>query len=57
MCGMTAFVVLWAQMPRYARAARVARRPGVFGALRWGCSRIAAPWLHRRHLRRTVPQM
>lgn len=50
--GMAAFVVLWAQMPRYAWAARLARLPGVFGVLDWGYRRIAAPWLYRRHLRR-----
>lgn len=52
--GMAAFVVLWAQMPRYAWAARLARLPGVFGVLDWGYRRIAAPWLYRRHLRRRL---
>lgn len=50
--GMAAFVVLWGQMPRYAWAARLARIPGVFGVLDWGYSRLAAPWLYRRHLQR-----
>ncbi len=50
--GLAAFVVLWAQMPRYRWLARVARLPGVFAVLDWGYRRIAAPWLYRRHLRR-----
>ena len=52
--GMAAFVVLWAQLPRHAWAARLARLPGVRGVLDWGYCRIAAPWLYRRHLRRRI---
>ena len=51
-CGMTAFRVLWSQMPRYHWMARLAMLPILRPALDLCYDHIAAPMLYRAHLRR-----
>ena len=50
--GFDAFLVLWAQMPRYAWAARLCRLPGLYHVLDWGYEHIVARIIYNRHLRR-----
>lgn len=50
--GMAAFRAIWARLPRWRWAARVAGWPLVRQGLDFAYDRIAAPWLYRAHLRR-----
>ena len=50
--GWDAFLVLWAQMPRYRWAARLGRLPGVYHVARWGYTHVVARIIYERHQRR-----
>lgn len=50
--GMEAFRAIWARLPRWRWAARVAGWPVLRQALGFAYDRIAAPVLYRAHLRR-----
>lgn len=50
--GFDAFLVLWAQLPRYAWAARMCRIPGLYHLLDWGYEHVVARYIYMRHLRR-----
>lgn len=50
--GFDAFLVLWAQMPRYRVLARIARVPGLYHLLDWGYEHVVARIIYNRHLRR-----
>lgn len=50
--GVAAFVALWAAMPRWRWAARMAGWPVVRPVLGFVYDRVAAPLLYRAHLRR-----
>ena len=50
--GMAGFMILWAQMPRYAWLARIIALPGLRGLAHLIYERGLAPWLYARHLRR-----
>lgn len=50
--GIPAFLVLWQEMPRYARLARIVSAPGVFQAACFIYDYILAPIIYRYHLRR-----
>lgn len=54
--GFDAFLILWAQLPRYRFAARLGRLPGVYQLACWGYDRLAAPWLYNAHKRRQARQ-
>lgn len=50
--GLAAFRLIWARLPRWRWAARVAGWPVVEPVLAFLYDRIAAPLLYRAHLRR-----
>ncbi len=50
--GVAAFRAIWARLPRWRWAARVAGWPVLRQALGFAYDRIAAPVLYRAHLRR-----
>jgi len=50
--GIAAFVVLWAQMPRYRWLARVIGLPGIRQIASAGYDHVLAPAIYRWHLRR-----
>ena len=50
--GVDAFIAIWAALPRWAWAARLASLPVIRTALGFVYSRIAAPILYQSHLRR-----
>ena len=50
--GIPAFLVLWAQMPRYRWLGRVVGLPGVRQVASAGYDHILAPVIYRWHLRR-----
>lgn len=50
--GFEAFRALWATVPGWAWAARLAGLPGVRSVLAFGYDRVAAPLLYRAHRRR-----
>ncbi len=50
--GFDAFLVLWSQMPRYRRLAKIGRWPVVFPVLNWGYANVVARLIYARHLRR-----
>ncbi len=52
--GIDAFVRIWKRLPGLRWAARAARLPIVGAALDLLYNRVAAPWLYRRHLKRTA---
>lgn len=54
--GVPAFLVLWAQMPRYNWLARVISLPGVKQIASAGYDYILAPVIYRWHLRRLRKQ-
>ena len=50
--GIPAFLVLWAQMPRYRWLARVVGLPGIRQVASAGYDYVLAPVIYRWHLRR-----
>ena len=50
--GIAAFLVLWAQMPRYRWLGRIVGLPGVRQVASLAYDHILAPLIYRRHLRR-----
>ena len=50
--GIPAFLVLWAQMPRYRWLARVVGLPGIQQVASAGYDYVLAPVIYRWHLRR-----
>jgi len=52
--GWDAFLVLWAQMPRYRWLARIGRVPILRQALAWVYKHIVARVIYERHKRRQV---
>ena len=50
--GIPAFLVLWAQMPRYRWLAWTFGLPGVFQSACWIYDFVLAPAIYRLHLRR-----
>ena len=50
--GIPAFLVLWAQMPRYRWLALTVGLPGVFQSACWIYDFVLAPVIYRLHLRR-----
>jgi len=50
--GWDAFLVLWAQMPRYALAAKIGGWPIIRHVASWGYKHIVARVIYERHLRR-----
>lgn len=50
--GIPAFLVLWAQMPRYRRLARFIGLPGVRQVASAAYDHVLAPVIYRWHLRR-----
>ncbi len=50
--GIPAFLVLWAQMPRYRWLARVVGLPGVRQVATLAYDHVLAPVIYRWHLRR-----
>ncbi|QDA36126.1 DUF393 domain-containing protein [Paracoccus liaowanqingii] len=50
--GIPAFLVLWAQMPRYRRLARIVGLPGVRQAASAAYDHVLAPLIYRWHLHR-----
>lgn len=50
--GIPAFLVLWAQMPRYRWLAWTVGLPGVFQSACWIYDFVLAPAIYRLHLRR-----
>lgn len=50
--GIPAFLVLWAQMPRYRWLARVVGMPGIRTLAGVAYDRVLAPLIYRWHLRR-----
>ena len=50
--GIPAFLVLWAQMPRYRWMAWTFGLPGVFQSACWIYDFVLAPAIYRLHLRR-----
>ena len=50
--GIAAFLVLWAQMPRYKWLARVVGLPGLRHIASAGYDYVLAPVIYRWHLRR-----
>ncbi len=50
--GIPAFLVLWAQMPRYRWLARVVGLPGVRQVATLAYDHVLAPMIYRWHLRR-----
>lgn len=50
--GIAAFLVLWAQMPRYKWLARVVSLPGLRHIASAGYDYVLAPVIYRWHLRR-----
>ena len=54
--GMSAFLILWNQMPRYRWLARVAGLPGIFQFLSFAYDWGLAPVVYRWHLWRRKKQ-
>ena len=50
--GIPAFVVLWAQMPRYRRLARIVGLPGIRQLAVAAYDHVLAPVIYRMHQRR-----
>jgi predicted DCC family thiol-disulfide oxidoreductase YuxK len=50
--GIDAFIAIWAALPRWAWAARIARLPLIHGALAAAYDYVLAPIIYRMHLRR-----
>jgi predicted DCC family thiol-disulfide oxidoreductase YuxK len=50
--GIPAFLVLWAQMPRYRWLAWTFGLPGIFQSACWIYDFVLAPVIYRLHLRR-----
>ncbi len=50
--GWDAFLVLWAQMPRYRWLARIGGLPVIRPVLSWGYAHVVARLIYERHLRR-----
>jgi len=50
--GIPAFLVLWAQMPRYRWLALAVGLPGAFQSACWIYDFVLAPAIYRLHLRR-----
>ncbi|MBO9400551.1 DUF393 domain-containing protein [Shimia sp. R9_3] len=51
--GVAAFVALWSEMPRYRWMAKIVRLPGIWQLSNGVYERILAPWLYRKHLKRS----
>ena len=54
--GIPAFLVLWAQMPRYQWLARVVGLPGIRQVASWAYDFVLAPAIYRWHLLRLQKQ-
>lgn len=52
--GIEAFLLIWGRLPGFRWLARTAGLPLVRPVLDFAYNRIAAPWLYRRHVRRTA---
>ena len=52
--GIDAFALIWARLPGFAWLARIARFPVIRPLLDVAYNRVAAPWLYRKHLKRTA---
>jgi hypothetical protein len=50
--GIPAFLVLWAQMPRYRWLARIVGFPGIIQIASFTYDHLLAPAIYRWHLRR-----
>ncbi len=50
--GLDAFIAIWAALPRWKWAARVARLPVIHGIMAAAYDYILAPIIYRLHLRR-----
>lgn len=50
--GFDAMLVLWAQMPRYRRLARIGQLPGIYQICDRVYADIIARWIYARHRRR-----
>ncbi|MEP2783143.1 MAG: DUF393 domain-containing protein [Pseudoruegeria sp.] len=50
--GIPAFLVLWADLPRYSRLGKFIALPGIFQLSCFGYDKILAPTIYRRHVRR-----
>lgn len=54
--GIDAFIAIWAALPRWRWAAKVARLPFFHGMLAAAYDRVLAPIIYRRHIRRLKRQ-
>lgn len=52
--GVAAFALIWEALPGYRWLARLVRLPIARTVASFAYDRIAAPWLYRRHRRRTA---
>lgn len=50
--GIPAFLVLWADMPRYRWLRRLVSLPGIYRLACWSYDDVLAPLIYRWHLRR-----
>jgi len=55
--GIPAFIVLWEEMPRYRRLAKVVSTPVVFQLACFAYEYVLAPLIYRYHLRRLRRRM
>ena len=55
--GVPAFLMLWAQMPRYRLLGQILGLPGIRQIASAAYDHIFAPALYRRHLRRLRKQV
>ena len=52
--GVDAFIHLWAEVPGFSRLARLVALPPVHAIAVRVYDHVLAPWLYRRHVRRTA---
>lgn len=50
--GIPAFLLLWADMPRYRWLGKLIALPIIFQISCWGYDKILAPMIYKRHLKR-----